>query len=178
MSRINHSWHSFVPFPYALSLDKERKDEHFLLHFPSSGSCREQWGHDATSFPPSLTNPVFSAALLRKQYCNRKNSRDKTKSTCIALLKIAISKECNRNYVDLFSVREVCVYVKCAYVVVSPKLAVHTWEEFLSWAWDSIVVKNACNAGDSKECKRGKRYWFTLQQQDQCRSLWLLLFFF
>lgn len=83
-----------------------------------------------------------------------------------------LSRKCNSNYVNSSSVRGVWYCMNCAYTVMSPKLAVFTWEEFLSWACDSVVVRKAQNVGDNKEGKKGeKRYQFTLQQQAQNRSL-------
>lgn len=63
-------------------------------------------------------------------------------------------------------------YVKRAYIGMSLKLAGFTWEEFLSWTCDSLVVKKAHSAGSDRESKReGKMHLFTLQQQAQNRSL-------
>lgn len=37
-----------------------RRDQHLLLHFISSTSCREQWGDPSASFSPKQKNQVLS----------------------------------------------------------------------------------------------------------------------
>lgn len=50
MSTLNLPWLSFEPFPFSLSLDIREISISIPLHFLSSESCRERWGHPLASF--------------------------------------------------------------------------------------------------------------------------------
>lgn len=52
LSCLNLPWCIFVLFPCILSLDPRSRTWHHPLRFPSSGSCREQWGRLLASSSP------------------------------------------------------------------------------------------------------------------------------
>lgn len=66
VSSLNFLWCSFEPFLYILSLDtRGKRDQPLSLHFHSSGSFREQWGH---LFSPNQRSPkpsVLSIVLFQ-----------------------------------------------------------------------------------------------------------------
>lgn len=54
----------FQPFPHSHWIPEGRA-QYLTLHYPSSGSYREWWGHSSASFSLNKTNSKPSAAALR-----------------------------------------------------------------------------------------------------------------
>lgn len=52
-SCLNLPWCKFEPLPRELLLDIKEEPSAFPSPFPSSGSCREQWGHPSASCSPN-----------------------------------------------------------------------------------------------------------------------------
>lgn len=139
-----------------------------LTYWDSAAFAMFSW---YTELMPDTVCTTAQEEVRTKQYQNRKNSIKEGKKywrtltecsriCCTACLTYStvreiLSRECNSNYVNSFSVKGMWFYLKRAYIGMSPKLAGFTLQEFLSWAYDSVVVKNACNVGNDKESRRG-----------------------
>lgn len=65
MSSVSLLWYNSEPFLLILSLNTGGRAQHLLLHVPSSGSCRELWGHSSAFFSPNETSPKSSVPSNR-----------------------------------------------------------------------------------------------------------------